>query len=106
MVRPSARAALLLGVPLNAPVAVTVGRIAGVALAALGLACWLTRVDAHGRAARGLVFAMLLYNCGVLAVLAFAGLASGLAGIGLWPAALAHLLLGAWCAKNLATRHA
>lgn len=106
MVRPSARAALLLGVPLNAPVAVTVGRIAGVALAALGLACWLTRVDAHGRAARGLVFAMLLCNCGVLAVLAFAGLASGLAGIGLWPAALAHLLLGAWCAKNLATRHA
>ncbi len=105
VLRPSELAALLLGVPLDALVALTVGRVAGVALVALGLACWLTRVDAQGRAGRGVVFAMLLYNCGVLAVLAFTGLALGLAGIGLWPAALSHLVMGAWCAKNLATGH-
>ena len=105
VVRPSALADVLFGLPLIAPVAVTVGRITGVALVALGLACWLIRTDAQSRVARGLVSAMLLYNCGVLVVLIFAGLASGLAGVGLWPAALTHLVLGAWCARNLATAH-
>lgn len=106
VIRPSALAALLLGAPLHAPVGVAVGRIAGIALAALGLACWLTRVDGQGRAARGLVFAMLLYNGGALAVLVSAGLGSGLAGIGLWPAALAHFVLGIWCARSLVSKHA
>jgi len=53
--RPSAIMALLLGAPLNTPAAVALGRVAGVALFALGVACQLARPDAQSRAARGLV---------------------------------------------------
>jgi hypothetical protein len=59
---PSAAVALLLGSSLAMPAAVTLGRLAGAALLALGLACWLARRDVQSRAARGLVAAMLLYN--------------------------------------------
>ena len=52
---PSRLVALLLGSSLDAPAAVTVARVAGVALIALALTCWLARADAQGGAARGLV---------------------------------------------------
>src|SRR5208337_1085383 len=77
---PSAAVALLLGSPLDAPAAVTLGRLAGVALFALGLACWLARGDAPSRAARGLVAAMVVYNLGAVALFAFAGIGLGLRG--------------------------
>ena len=44
---PSAAVALLLGSPLDAPAAVTLGRLAGAALFALGVACWLAHYDAR-----------------------------------------------------------
>jgi hypothetical protein len=59
---PSAAVALLLGSSLAMPAAVTLRRLAGAALLALGLACWLARRDVQSRAARRLVAAMLLYN--------------------------------------------
>jgi hypothetical protein len=102
--RPSWVIALLLGVPLEAPEEFALGRVAGVALIALGLACWLARLDAGSRAARGLIGAMLLYNAGVFIVIAIAGLGSGLVGIGLWPVALGHALMFGWCTKSLVSR--
>ena len=65
---PSATAAFLLGSPLEKPAAVTLGRVAGAALLALGVACWLASGDAQSRAARGLVAAMLLYNLAAVAL--------------------------------------
>ncbi len=88
---------LLLGAAPDAPVDLAVSRVAGGAILALGVACWLARQDAEAIAAKGLVVAMLLYNVAVVAVLAFAWL-HGVSGIALWPVVAGHVVLAAWCA--------
>ena len=97
LVVPSAAVSMLLGVPLDTPAGLVVGRIAGAALVALGLSCWGARRDEHNRAANGIVSAMLLYNVAAAVVLAHAGLGWRLTGVGLWPAVVLHALLGVWC---------
>jgi hypothetical protein len=92
---------LLLGSPLDTYAAVTLGRVAGVALLTLGTACWLARDDAQSHAARGLVAAMLLYNVATVAVLAFAGIGFGLHGVALWPAVVLHAVMTVWCVACL-----
>jgi hypothetical protein len=92
---------LLLGSPLDASAAVTLGRVAGGALLALGVACWLARDDTQSRAAKGLLAAMLLYNVAVAAILAFAGISLGLHGVALWPAVILHAVMAVWCAACL-----
>ena len=94
---PSATAVLLVGAPLEAPVSLTVARVAGTALLALGVACWLARGDARSRAARGLVAAMVLYNLGVAVILAAAGIRSQPIGVALWPAVMLHAAMTVWC---------
>jgi hypothetical protein len=96
VVLPSLLATLLLGSSLDTPVALTVARVAGVGLLALGIACWLARHDGQSRAARGLVGALVVYNAGVFVVLAYAGMASGLPGIGLWPVVGVHAGMTVW----------
>jgi hypothetical protein len=90
VVLPDVAAKLLLGADISGA-AVPLGRVAGVALLALGLACWLSR----GRAASAVVGAMLLYNFGAAAVLAMAGV-SGMTGILLWPAVALHAVMAVW----------
>src|SRR5213596_3279850 len=97
MAVPSVVARLLLGSPLDTSAAVMLGRIAGAALLALGVACWLARDDTQSRAARGLVVAMLMYNIPATAVLAFAGIGLGLHGVVLWPAVVLHAAMAIWC---------
>src|SRR6059036_2560794 len=88
---------LLLGSPLDTSAAVMLGRVAGAALLALGVACWLARDDTQSRAARGLVVAMLMYNLVATALLAFAGIGLGLHGVVLWPAVVLHAAMVIWC---------
>ena len=94
---PSVVVRLLLGSPLDTSAAVMLGRVAGAALLALGVACWLARDDTQSRATRGLVVAMLMYNLIATAVLAFAGIGLGLHGVALWPAVVLHAVMAIWC---------
>ena len=90
-------AGLLLGVSLDAPAALIVGRIAGGALLSLGAACWLARDDGPSRARRGLIAALLLYNGAAGAVLATAAAGVRLVGVLMWPAVALHAVLAVWC---------
>jgi hypothetical protein len=94
---PSVTASLLLGTPLESPVAVSLARIGGAAIVALAIVCWLARRDIYGPASEGAIVALLFYNLAVAGVLAFAGFGHDLHGILLWPAVAFHLAMAAWC---------
>lgn len=79
LIAPSVVVRLLLGGELSGP-GIAVSRVAGVALLALGIACWPGRDPAPARRA------MLTYNALVAAYLATLGGGGPL----LWPAALLH----------------
>lgn len=87
---PSAAVALLLGSVLDASAAMNLGRVAGVALLALAVACWFARHDEGSPAARGVVGATLVYDIGVIGVLTFAGISAEVVGIIQWPAVALH----------------
>ena len=84
LIVPSLVGRLLFGEEL-AGVAIPVARVAGIALIALGIACW------PGPARAG----MLTYSAAVTLYLAYVGLAGGLTGILLWPAVILHVILTA-----------
>ena len=81
---PSLVGQLLLGTELTG-IAVTVARVAGIALIGLGLACW------PGKALIG----MSTYSAAVTLYLAYIGFAGGSSGMLLWPAVVVHAILTA-----------
>lgn len=90
---------LLLGADLSGAGTVA-GRCFGIALLALGLACWPRRKGAEtgGAAFR----AMLTYNALIAVYLAYLGTVGRMAGLLLWPAVALHavvVLLLAWTWK-------
>ncbi len=101
---PAMLAWLLLGSVLDAPAALIVARIGGVALLSLGAACWFASQDENSRAAAGVMAAMVLYNCGATILLAYAGIAQGLSGLGLWPAVLVHTVLAVGSIASVRSR--
>ncbi len=82
LIVPSLVGRLLLGEELTG-IAIPVARVAGIALIALGVACW------PGPPLVG----MLIYSAAVTLYLAYIGLAGALTGILLWPVVILHLIL-------------
>jgi len=97
---------LLLGVREPSPEALIVSRIGGAGLLAIAVACWLGRVDGGSSSQHGLLWALLLYNVGAFAVLAFSGSMLRTAGVALWPAVGLHAVMTIWCALHLRAWHA
>jgi hypothetical protein len=91
---------LLIGAEI-AGVAVPLGRIAGAALLALGIACWLARGNG---ASRPLIIAMAISNVAAVVVLGSAGFQFATAGALLWLVVLLHAAMAIWCAALLARR--
>lgn len=104
LVRPSSAIALIFGSAAETPVGLEIGRIAGVALLALGFACWRARHDASSPAGTGLIAAMWLYNVAAVAILLQSGLVAGLSGIGLRPGVILHVAMAVWCTASLRSR--
>ncbi len=90
LIVPSLVGQLLLGEQLSG-VAVPVARVAGMALIALGIACW------PGRPLLG----MLTYSASVTLYLAYLGAAGALNGILLWPAVVLHATLTVLLARDV-----
>jgi hypothetical protein len=82
LIVPSLVAQLLFGAGLTG-IAITVARVTGIALIALGVACW------PGPPLVG----MLTYSAVVTLYLAYVGFSGGLTGILLWPAVVLHAVL-------------
>ena len=83
MFDPALVVALLLGADVSG-VGVPLGRCFGIALLALGLACW--RSEGAAPALQG----MLMYNGLIALYLAWLGAVGHFGGLLLWPAALLH----------------
>jgi len=82
LIAPSFVGQLLFGSELTG-VALSMGRVAGIALIGLGVACW------PGPARVG----MLTYSAVVTLYLAYVGFAGGLTGVLLWPAVGVHVIV-------------
>ena len=85
---------LLFGAELSG-LAVIVARVTGIALVALGIACW------PGTP----MFAMLVYSAAITVLLAYVGLAGSAKGVLLWPVVVLHAVMTVLLARSwLATR--
>jgi hypothetical protein len=102
---PSLAATLPFGSSLDTPAGITVVRVAGAALLAIGVACWLARHDGQSNAARGLVGTLVLYKSAFLTVLVYGGMGLALSNNGLWPSALVHAAMTVWCIIRFLKSH-
>jgi len=97
LVCPSIPLALLLGAERPSLEASFLARIAGAALLAIGVACWLARNDQGGSALLSLLAGVLIYDVAAAALLTYAGLVLSMVGLALWPAVVLHAALAIWC---------
>ena len=95
---PAAVFAVLLGLEHAAVEAILIGRLAGAALLAIGVASWMAaKTDVPTPAQLGLLTGILVYNVAAAMLLAFAGAVLKMVGVLLWPAVALHAILAVWC---------
>jgi hypothetical protein len=94
---PSQATLLLLGTSLDSPASILIGRLAGSALFAIGIICWLQQKNQIGRQEISAICGVLAYNISIPLLLSYAYFYENLSGILLWPAVGLHLALTIWC---------
>ena len=97
LLAPSAAAALLFGTPLEAPAGITLVRVAGGALLALGVGSWVARSGPAGPHSAGMIAALLVYNIAAVVLFAYAKLGYGAPGPLLWFVVGLHAAMTLWC---------
>ncbi|MCE9657744.1 MAG: hypothetical protein K8R60_04240 [Burkholderiales bacterium] len=103
---PSTVAELLAGGALGPGTPMLVGRVAGAALIAIGLACWMEAVGERPGAPTGLLVGLLAYNGAIPVLLLHSLAASGTNGLGLWPTVILHIAVCLWIAVELRSQRA
>jgi len=94
---PSTTIALLLGSQFDAPPSLTIVRVIGAVLIALGIACWFASRSTRQQTTRGMVSVMAVYNPCAAIALGVVGMRVLPAGILLWPAVALHTVMEVWC---------
>jgi quinol-cytochrome oxidoreductase complex cytochrome b subunit len=89
--------AALLGLVDATEEAIFIGRLAGAALLALGVASWMARTDTHTPAQFWLLTGLFIYNVAASTLIGVAGAVLKMVGVLLWPAAILHAVLAVWC---------
>jgi hypothetical protein len=82
-------------------VAIPLGRLAGVALLAVGIACLPSR---SAESCRNAVLGLFVYNFGTAALLAWVGIATTFRGALLWPGVLLHVVIAVALLTQLLAR--
>jgi hypothetical protein len=98
---PAVLLTILLGSEHATDDALLVGRIAGAAVLAIGIASWMARTDAFTPAQLGLLTGILIYDAAASMLLAYAGAVLKMVGVPLWPAVALHAILALWCLSCL-----
>ena len=96
---PSVTASLLLGASLIEPSGILVARIGGAALISLAIACWLSKDE--GNSSLVIAKALVFYNTAAALLLVYGVMIEKFSGLGLWPAAMLHVILLIWCIKSI-----
>ena len=97
LILPAMLFAVLLGLERATVDTIFIGRIAGAALLAIGIASWMARSDTPTPPQLGLLTGIFVYNTTTSMLLAFAGAVLKMVGILLWPAVALHAILAVWC---------
>ena len=97
LILPAVLFAILLGLEQPTVETTFVGRIAGAALLAIGIASWMARSDTSTLAQLGLLTGIFIYNTTTSLLLAYAGAVLKMSGVLLWPAVALHATLAIWC---------
>jgi hypothetical protein len=102
MIAPGPLLSLLLGGP-GDPISSVVARLFGAGVFALGLACLKARDDVRSPAGLAVSVGITSYNVLAAVVLLWTAAGSGLGGLLLWGAGIAHAALGALFVSALVT---
>jgi hypothetical protein len=100
LLAPALLSQVLLGAEINDPVVVTIARVGGSAIIAIGIMCWLARKDKQGAGLKALTSGLLVYNVSVFVTLAYSAF-SYKTTPALIAALIVHLVLAIFCISAL-----